>query len=147
MIGLNTKIWSFIKIVITAILFLLPSISTATDIITSKKISSNNLTKERLSSIYLGRMRNWPDGQAIKVVMFSHFDSKQRKFCREVLSLSPRYVRQAWNQLTYSGFSNGPIIVSSEEEMIKMVSRTPGAIGYIDTTSSKEGIYVINVSE
>ena len=100
------------------------------EVITDANNPVQILSSEQLSSIFLGRMRNWPSGRKITVVIYSHFNNNHRIFCRKVLELSPRYVRQSWDQLTYSGSSRGPIIVSSEEEMLDTVKNTPGSIGY-----------------
>lgn len=138
-----TNAHKFNKLLCKAVLVLLIAASTpcfGVDVLTNPSNPVKTISPEQLSSIFLGRMRNWPSGKKIIVVIFSHFSKEHRQFCRNALKLSPRYVRQSWDQLTYSGSSRGPVIVNSEEEMINIIINTPGAIGY--SMNKYEGVEV-----
>ncbi len=43
----------------------------------------------------------------------------------------PYQLSRLWNQLTYSGQGVTPTRVSSKEELIERLEKTPGAIGYM----------------
>ena len=121
---------TFIYKAMLALLFIVSSPCFSIEVLTHSSNPARKISSEQLSSIFLGRMRNWPSGKKITVVIYSHFNTNHRQFCRNVLGLSPRYVRQSWDQLTYSGSSSGPVIVNTEEEMLNTIINTPSAIGY-----------------
>lgn len=118
--------------------------SSAQEIIANPNISSKTLNIQLARAIFAGKVRNWPDGQPVRLFMFKHSDPKHIKFCKERIDVFPRQLKRAWDRITYTGMSEGPTFVNSEEEMINLVTRTPGAIGYVIQLNGAES-YVIPV--
>lgn len=42
----------------------------------------------------------------------------------------PYQLERIWNQITYSGQGDSPVIVGSQQALIEAVYDTPGAVGY-----------------
>lgn len=86
-----------------------------------------------LRKIFLGKKTRWTTGKITLVIM--PFDSIEHKdFVKEFLGILPsRYKREVERKIS-SGYLDKPIVVSTDYEMFKEVSRERGAIGYIDNT-------------
>lgn len=113
-------------------------------------ISNNNLQVESLSlnvarAIFSGRMKYWEDGTPVRVVMLNSNASMHVKFCSEVLQLYPRQLKRSWDMIVFSGGGEGPQIVSTEDELLKKVSLTAGAIGYIGSYKGDMEVKLVKV--
>jgi ABC-type phosphate transport system substrate-binding protein len=48
-----------------------------------------------------------------------------------------------WKRLVFTGKGTMPEMVESEDAMVAMVSKTPGAIGFIDKGRIKDGVKAV----
>ena len=117
----------------------------AIDIIAHPSTQAITLTSYKARAIFGGRIRSWPNGIPLKVFMFNTSNNIHKQMCREILNIFPRQLRRAWDRQIYSGITQGPFIVNSEDEMLKMIRSHKGAIGYIFSATSKEGVNVIDI--
>ncbi len=118
--------------------------SHAFDIIVGSSIELKKVTKFELRTVFAGRMRSWPNGVPIRVVVFDD-NQNHLDFCQEMIGLTSLQFRRIWNRVIYSGIGESPFYVESEEEMLEKVRDLPGAIGYVTNYSQEEGIYVLPI--
>lgn len=115
----------------------------ATDIITHPS-NPQTMTKSLARAIFAGRMRTWPNGNPIRIVIMPEDKEVHEHFCRNILDVFPRQLRRSWDRGIYSGISEGPTIFDSEREILDFVSKNPGAIGYINSSiQPKEAVHVV----
>ena len=57
----------------------------------------------------------------------------------------PYQLDRIWNKLTYSGLGVAPITVSTPEDLLDAVRKTPGAIGYVESIKDVEAVNVIKI--
>ena len=107
----------------------LPSL--AIEIIANPGVAVQNLPINSARSMFGMRQLSWSDGQQVRVFVLPDRHPLHIDFCKEVLNMYPYQLRQSWDRLIYSGMGQAPIEVNSEEEMLMLVARTPGAIGYL----------------
>lgn len=103
--------------------------------------------RSKLSLIFTGRIRHWPDGSAIKVVFLPKTHPDNIRFCRTNLNLVPRSVHRSWERIIFAGYGRAPITAQSLEEAARIINETPGAIGFTDIAPNSKiksggGIYV-----
>jgi ABC-type phosphate transport system substrate-binding protein len=100
-------------------------------IIANPSVRADSLDKKLLYNVYRGEVRAWEDGTKIKV-----WDLGERGETRELfydyLGVRPSRMKSHWMKQLLTGEGDPPDEVQSEEEMIKKVVATPGAIGYVD---------------
>jgi hypothetical protein len=77
------------------------------------------------------RVRNWPDGKPVTVFVLPDRDERHVAFSKEILYVYPYVLRDTWDRMVFTGTGKAPIEVKSEDELLKRVAATPGAIGYI----------------
>ncbi|THB72999.1 MAG: hypothetical protein D6B28_04530 [Gammaproteobacteria bacterium] len=107
----------------------------AIDIITNKSSSSQKfeyLTNRELRAIFSLRLKQWPDGLPVTVVTMPNNSTVHKEFCKKILNIFPHQLKGGWDRVTYSGLGQPPIVAKTKEEMIDILKRTPGAIGYTD---------------
>jgi hypothetical protein len=76
------------------------------------------------------RLKTWPNGVPVKVFVLPDDHVLHRRFANAVLGLYPYQLRRVWDRQLFSGTGQAPTTVASEEEMIRRVAATPGAVGY-----------------
>lgn len=119
----------------------------AFEVITHPKVLLSSIERPRLQSVFGLRLDKWPDNQLIKVFVLPDSDAAHSDFVKTVLGIYPYQLRQSWDRLIYSGFAQGPQVVANEQEMLKRVAETPGAIGYVRNVSYGDKVHVLTVLE
>ena len=79
------------------------------------------------------RHKAWPNGVPVKVFVLPDEDPLHRAFANAVLGMFPYQLRRVWDRQLFSGTGQAPITVATEEEMVRRVATTPGAMGYVDS--------------
>ncbi len=110
-------------------------------------ISTDSINKDRLRAIFAMRETRWPDGTAIRVVVLPDQNPVHRVFCKQPLAIYPFILRRHWDRLTFTGTGTMPVSVGSEAEMLKTVSQTPGALGYVRQSSRTEAVKILTITQ
>ena len=103
----------------------------AQDAIVNRDVAERSVSQSSLRAIFSMHMSQWPDGRPIRVFVLPSDDPGHVAFAKNVLHVFPHQLKRSWDVLVYSGSGQAPTEVSSPEEMLKKVSSTPGAIGYL----------------
>ena len=106
-------------------------VASAADVLVNAGQGEQDISRARLRGIFGMRLRAWPDGTPVRVFVLEDKESLHQDFCKTELQMYPNQLRQDWDRLLYSGTGQLPVQVGSEAEMLKRVSETPGAIGYV----------------
>lgn len=112
-------------------------------ILTSPEIAAPPLDRAAIRSIFSMRLRQWPDGRAVRVFVLPDNHALHVRFCREQLGTYPYVLRSTWDRLVYTGTGVAPEVVGSETEMRQRVLHTPGAIGYV-SSDTQTGAQIAN---
>ncbi|MEO6145632.1 MAG: hypothetical protein ABIP04_01000 [Sulfuriferula sp.] len=117
----------------------------AVTIIVNPSVTVSSVSQNAVRSMFAMKLLQWPDGQPVRVFVLPDDNSLHKAFCKEVLDVYPYQLRQTWDRLVYSGTGQAPIEVGSEEEMLKSVANTPGALGYLKKTKPGERVRTLSV--
>lgn len=98
-------------------------------------------------SIFLMRLTEWKDGSPVKVFVLRASDPVHVDFCKTVLGVFPYQLQNAWDRLVFSGTGQAPTIVSSVDEIKRLVNTTPGAIGYIGSADVDDSVHTIRLDQ
>lgn len=99
-------------------------------------------TVGELALIYKRKMLYWENGNRIYPVNLSLDSAWRRDFSLSVLKSLPDAQTQYWNNLYYHGISP-PHVLLSEEAVLRFVSETKGAIGYVSACAADNRVKVI----
>jgi hypothetical protein len=97
------------------------------------------LSTKKLNLIYWRKQLFWPKGLPIKPVNLSSQHPLRLQFSQSILGSTPEAQIEYWNGQYFNGILP-PYSVNSEEAVIRYVSETKGAVGYIDACKLDERV-------
>jgi ABC-type phosphate transport system substrate-binding protein len=103
------------------------------------------LERRFVADAFLKKSTRWPGGETIRPVDLGSDSPVRRRFSEEVLGRSVAAVKSYWQQLIFSGRAIPPPELDSEEEVIRYVTRYPGAVGYVSSFGELTGVRVVFV--
>lgn len=143
---------SFFKIVLVIISLLSwPSIVLSSDhsksvqVIVHPIAQTATLNSRQLLRIYTLQQKRWPNGRKIKVYTLPLLTPTHQLFVKKVLRSQTYQLERHWKRLLFSGIGKAPTQIDDEKAMIDMVRNTPGAIGYISSTTSAPPELILQV--
>ncbi len=90
-----------------------------------------HITQAGLNAIFNMRLRHWYDESPVTVYVLQDDDSLHKTFCKLKLHVFPHQLRKGWNRQVFSGTGQAPLQIETKADMLKRISETPGAIGYL----------------
>jgi ABC-type phosphate transport system substrate-binding protein len=124
-------------------LALISADSQAVEVIANPSVKIESLSPSKARNIFSMRTRNWANDTPIRVYVLDDSHDLHKQFSKEILSVFPYKLRRVWDRNTFSGTGQAPTTVKNEEEMIKIISSTKGAIGYAN--KGNVNVHVIKV--
>ncbi len=115
-------------------------------VITHTSVNVESMTTSQLRRIYSIRQLRWANSTPIVVFVLPSQHIIHKNFSKNILNIFPYKLDRIWNKLTFSGLGVAPTVVQSQEELLKAVSNTPGAIGYVDNLNKEMDVNVIKIS-
>lgn len=115
------------------------------EVVVHPDIHQETISVNVLRAIFSMRMKTWPNGHLIKVFVLPDDHPLHNDFAKEKLSVFPYQLRSTWDRLVFSGTGQAPFRVSSNEEMLKKIANTPGAIGYLETVYINDDLHVLKI--
>ncbi len=113
----------------------LPGGAIAAEAVVNAQVEEQKISTGELRAIFTLRKRAWKDGTPVRVFVLPDSDPLHQKFAKQQLRLYPYQLRLLWDRAVFSGTGNAPTLVGNEQEMLKAVGETAGAIGYAENPS------------
>ena len=113
-------------------------------VIAHKSIAVDKIGKSQLLDLYTGDKSFWHGGKPAIV-----FDLKQQSETRRIyyrfLGMRSSRIKSIWLKRMLSGDAEPPKSFASEEEMLKRVASTPGAVGFVAQSKVNDDVKVIAI--
>ncbi len=142
-----------VKIILTVLLgitmgtlFMVCTVANAGEIlvIANPAVPSDSLNSGVISDIYHSRKAKWDNGDTISVAMLKK-GPVHEKFARDIARSTSSKLKNIWKKVIFTGTGTPPKIFRQESDMVRFVAETKGAIGYINASTSHEGVKVISI--
>jgi len=117
----------------------------AAEIIVSPDVPVQSLSRSEARALFSMRKTRWPNGRPTRVFVLAEDSPAHQSLCKEALDLYPYQLREAVMRGVYTGVTQAPTHVESEEEMKWLVARTPGAIGYVTVMSKNDHVRTLSI--
>ncbi|QSX34189.1 hypothetical protein JYB87_02770 [Shewanella avicenniae] len=114
-------------------------------VVVNKQNPIAKITKQQLTDLYMGRSPYFPSGAAVLKLDAPGGSTLREEFYRELVSMSLPEVNAYWARLMFSGRATPPMQVANEQDMLKLISQNPNAIGYIPAGAMNEEVKVLFV--
>jgi hypothetical protein len=115
-------------------------------VIANSSVSELSVTAEQLLDICLLETRTWSNGKAIELMLL-HDNSFEEKEFYEFLGRTPLEMRKVWLRAQLSGQARPPMQISSQEELLRRVETTPGAIGFVNRQKVRGKVKILLLLE
>ena len=89
--------------------------------------------------MFLGKKRRWDDGTLVKATSLKGGDAHE-KFCKSVLNKTPAQLMIYQKRAIFTGGARSQRSFENEEELVKYIEKTEGAIGYIHPSTNHENV-------
>ncbi|MDO6563732.1 hypothetical protein Q4488_10100 [Amphritea sp. 1_MG-2023] len=101
-------------------------------VIVSQDVKEQTLNRNFLFAVFSMRVTRWPDGRPVRVFVLPDRHPLHSLFVKQQLQIFPYQLRNKWDRQIFTGAGTEPEQVDTMDEMYQKISRTKGAIGYID---------------
>jgi ABC-type phosphate transport system substrate-binding protein len=101
------------------------------------------LTQDEVTNIYMGRLRQFPNGAAALPLDLPADHPAKARFYELLVGRSLAEINAYWARLIFSGRTQPPRESASEEDIIEAVARNRRAIGYVDRARVDKRVRII----
>ena len=109
-------------------------------VIVDKANTTAELSLADLVKVFKGESSRWPDGKAVTVVLRDLSTPEMQTALQKIYKITPEEFK------TLMASHKGAIVIAnSEEELLKLVAGTPGAIGLVDVYSITNRVSVLKI--
>jgi ABC-type phosphate transport system substrate-binding protein len=112
-------------------------------IIANKSVIATSISRDDLRPIFQTKSNTWPDGTPAHPFNLADTDTLRMGFDAAVLGLDPARVARYWIDRKIRGGERPPPNVPSAAVMLKIVSKTPGAVGYVEAVAVDGSVRVL----
>src|SRR5262245_57934534 len=91
-----------------------------------------SLSAEDAKRIYLGKDKEFPNGERIAAADQSYSSPSRKKFYADVIQKSESQLKAYWSQMIFTGKDTPPDVVGNDAAVKKWVAENKNAIGYVD---------------
>jgi ABC-type phosphate transport system substrate-binding protein len=116
-------------------------------VIVHSSSAATSLTKNEISRVFLKKITKWNDGRPVVPIDLVEDSPIRRSFSRTVHGRSAAAIKSYWQQQIFSGRGVPPREVDSDDEVVRLVAQTPGAIGYVSTNAPLKGVAIVKIEE
>ncbi len=111
-------------------------------VVAHKSVPVDSISKSELLDLYTGETSIWRDGEPVVV-----FDLKERGKTRKTfykfLGMASSRIKSIWLKRMLLGEADPPQSLKSEEELLRKISTTQGAIGFLDRSKPNGTVKIL----
>lgn len=102
--------------------------------IIGNKTGLESTSVKEVRQIFKGKYSSWPVTKiSVTIVLPSPQSSISQKTATQIYANTVSGVQKYWLSLVFQGRANPPVFLESDEEIVELVRKTPGAIGIVSS--------------
>lgn len=105
--------------------------------------NTNAIDAKQIKRIFLGKDKKFPDGSESIPVNQLQESTLRQEFDESVLGRSSSQVSAYWSKLVFTGKGIPPKEVTSDAQVIDLVSKNPSVIGYVNKSSVNDSVKTV----
>ncbi len=111
-------------------------------VVAHKSVPVDSVSKSELLDLYTGETSIWRDGEPV-VVFDLKENGKTRKTFYKFLGMASSRIKSIWLKRMLLGEADPPESLKSEEELLRKISTTQGAIGFLDRSKPNGTVKIL----
>jgi phosphate transport system substrate-binding protein len=109
-------------------------------------VAVDNLTLAELRRLLLGDREFWTSGLRVTLFIRAPIARERDAMVKDVCQMTEAQFRQHWIAMVFrADTATGPKIVYSTQMALEQVSRTPGAITFVEAPLAGKGVKVVKI--
>ena len=120
------------------------SLRAEVSVIVNPEVNESSISQGDIKSIFTNKLLKWEDGKKINIIILEDYDIKDF-FLKKYIHKSQSQFRTYWLKQVFTGKAIMYKTVTTEEELLSQVSKTPGAIGFIEVKKADERVKIIKI--
>lgn len=113
-------------------------------VVANSSVPARGVKSDEIREIFLGERRTLADGSKVSPVLLKNGPPHQA-FLNAYIGKSDGAFRAGWMRLVFTGKGNLPRTFDTEAGLLEYVAGTPGAIGYIHSSTPHPNVRVLTV--
>jgi ABC-type phosphate transport system substrate-binding protein len=113
-------------------------------VIVNRSVPDASVSRAELERIFLGKKTVWENGKKI-VPVIQDAGAVHKAFLKEYLAKNPSTYDIYWKQAVFTGTGSPPGSLSDDAQVVRFVSGTDGAVGYIDSDTPHADVKPLEV--
>lgn len=114
-------------------------------VVVAAQAPATTLSVDELAQVFR-RRRQFVGGQRVQPINLPASHALRRFFSQAVLQQAPEDMEDYWRDMYFNGVFP-PFVLASEEAVLRFVSATPGAIGYVSACALDKRVTVLLMLE
>ena len=102
-------------------------------VIANHKGAPKAMSFKELKAVFKGEKKRWRDGTKIVITLMKTSTPAGAMTTKKVYQMATDELNRYWVTMVFRGQAKAPRSVDSEEELVKFVTKTPGAIGVVSS--------------
>jgi ABC-type phosphate transport system substrate-binding protein len=104
--------------------------------------NSAAIDEEQIAKIFLGQTKTFSNGSEATPIDQKEGPTRE-EFGNKLLKKNPSQLKAQWARQIFTGGAKPPKELGSDDEILKFVANTPGAIAYIDSSKVNKSVKVL----
>ncbi len=131
------------KTLLSIALLAISSSAFADIVVINHPSNTSSFTQKNIARIFLGKSKSFPNGELAVAINQKEGADKTKEFNKRVLKKTDSQLKAYWSKLIFTGKGNPPKIVTSDAEVLTLISSNPNMIGYIDSSAVTSAVKVV----
>lgn len=112
-------------------------------VIANPESGINQLTRDEVTAIYMGRTRRLASGLNLQPLDQAPSNTDKAHFYIELINKNLSEINAYWSRLVFSGQGKPPTQVDNAAAVVNAVAQTKGAIGYVPRSMVTKQVKVV----
>ena len=134
--------WTFISLL--TLVTASSASESAIKVIANPSVKVTQISLDELKSVFLVTRTTLADGSSVEPVLLRS-GTAHESFVKEYTGKTKAGLENYYRSLVFTGRGAMPRMFKSDEELVAYVKRTSGAVGYVTTAASTEGVKILDV--
>lgn len=111
-------------------------------VVANNGIGVDSITASEAKKLWLGKSKSL-GGASVKLADLSPGNASRDHFYSTVVKKNGKKLKAYWAKIVFSGKGTPPKAFASDAEIVNWVAKTPGALGYVDSSAADDSVKVL----